>query len=82
VPSAARHHRQQRGHRQGRPLAEASLDDWQAILDVNLSGVFYGCRAAAPYLIRQQTGKVINLASVLAAVGLPGTRCTRRARAP
>jgi 2-deoxy-D-gluconate 3-dehydrogenase len=54
------------------PLAEASLDDWQAILDVNLSGVFYGCRAAAPYLIRQQAGKVINLASVLAAVGLPG----------
>ena len=54
------------------PLAEASLDDWQVILDVNLSGVFYGCRAAAPYLIRQQAGKVINLASVLAAVALPG----------
>jgi NAD(P)-dependent dehydrogenase (short-subunit alcohol dehydrogenase family) len=54
------------------PLAEAALDDWQAILDVNLSGVFYGCRAAAPYLIRQKAGKVINLASVLAAVALPG----------
>jgi NAD(P)-dependent dehydrogenase (short-subunit alcohol dehydrogenase family) len=54
------------------PLAEASLDDWRAILDVNLSGVFFGCRAAAPYLIRQRSGKVINLASVLAAVALPG----------
>jgi 2-deoxy-D-gluconate 3-dehydrogenase len=54
------------------PLAEAALQDWQAILDVNLSGVFHGCRAAAPYLIRQQSGKVINLASVLAAVALPG----------
>ncbi len=54
------------------PLAEASLADWQAILDVNLSGVFFGCRAAAPYLIRQQAGKVINLSSVLAAVALPG----------
>jgi NAD(P)-dependent dehydrogenase (short-subunit alcohol dehydrogenase family) len=54
------------------PLAEAALADWQAIVDVNLSGVFYGCRAAAPYLIRQQAGKVINLASVLAAVALPG----------
>jgi len=54
------------------PLAEASLEDWHAVLDVNLSGVFYGCRAAAPYLIRQQAGKVINLASVLAAVALPG----------
>ena len=54
------------------PLAEATLADWQAIVNVNLSGVFYGCRAAAPYLIRQQAGKVINLASVLAAVALPG----------
>jgi 2-deoxy-D-gluconate 3-dehydrogenase len=54
------------------PLAEASLDDWRTILDVNLSGVFHGCRAAAPYLIRQRAGKVINLASVLAASGLPG----------
>lgn len=54
------------------PLAEASLDDWQAILDVNLSGVFFGCRAAAPYLVRQRSGKIINLASVLAAVALPG----------
>jgi NAD(P)-dependent dehydrogenase (short-subunit alcohol dehydrogenase family) len=54
------------------PLAEASLDDWRAIVDVNLSGVFYGCRAAAPYLTRQRSGKVINLASVLATVALPG----------
>jgi 2-deoxy-D-gluconate 3-dehydrogenase len=54
------------------PLAEASLDDWRTVLDVNLTGVFHGCRAAAPYLIGQQAGKVINLASVLAAAGLPG----------
>jgi NAD(P)-dependent dehydrogenase (short-subunit alcohol dehydrogenase family) len=54
------------------PLAEASLADWRAILDVNVSGVFHGCRAAARYLIPQRSGKVINLASVLAAVALPG----------
>jgi NAD(P)-dependent dehydrogenase (short-subunit alcohol dehydrogenase family) len=54
------------------PLADASLEDWRAVLDVNLSGVFHGCRAAAPYLLRQRAGKVINLASVLAAAGLPG----------
>jgi 2-deoxy-D-gluconate 3-dehydrogenase len=54
------------------PLAEASLDDWRVILDVNLSGVFFGCRAAAPYLIERKAGKVINLSSVLAAVALPG----------
>jgi 2-deoxy-D-gluconate 3-dehydrogenase len=55
-----------------KPLAEASPEDWHAVLDVNLTGVFYGCRAAAPYLIGQGRGKIINLASVLGAVGLPG----------
>ena len=54
------------------PVAEASLEDWQAILGVNLTGVFHGCKAAAPYLMRQGSGKIINLASVLGAVGLPG----------
>jgi NAD(P)-dependent dehydrogenase (short-subunit alcohol dehydrogenase family) len=54
------------------PLAEASPEDWRAILDVNLTGVFYGCRAAAAHFIAQRSGKVINLASVMGAVGLPG----------
>jgi len=54
------------------PLAEATPDDWRAIVDVNLTGVFNGCRAAAPHLIAKRGGKVINLASVLGAVGLPG----------
>jgi len=55
-----------------KPLAETSPEDWQGVVDVNLTGVFHGCRAAAPYLIGQGSGKVINLASVLGAVGLPG----------
>ena len=54
------------------PLAEATPDDWRAIIDVNLTGVFNGCRAAAPHLLAQRSGKIINLASVLGAVGLPG----------
>lgn len=54
------------------PLADLSPDDWRFMLDVNLTGVFNGCRAAAPHLIAQRRGKVINVASVLGAVGLPG----------
>jgi 2-deoxy-D-gluconate 3-dehydrogenase len=54
------------------PLAELSLDAWQEVLGVNLTGVFHGCRAAARHLIPQGSGKIINLASVLGAVGLPG----------
>jgi NAD(P)-dependent dehydrogenase (short-subunit alcohol dehydrogenase family) len=54
------------------PLAEATPEDWRGIIDVNLTGVFNGCRAAAPHLLAQRSGKIINLASVLGAVGLPG----------
>ncbi|MBI4634839.1 MAG: SDR family oxidoreductase [Candidatus Rokubacteria bacterium] len=54
------------------PLADATPEDWRYMLDVNLTGVFNGCRAAAPHLIPRRAGKVINVASVLAAVGLPG----------
>ena len=54
-----------------KPLVETSPEDWHAVLGVNLTGVFYGCRAAGPYLIAQRSGKVINVASVLGAVGLP-----------
>jgi 2-deoxy-D-gluconate 3-dehydrogenase len=53
-------------------LAEATPEDWRAIVDVNLTGVFNGCRAAATHFIGRRRGKVINLASVLGAVGLPG----------
>ena len=55
-----------------KPFLEMSPEDWQAVVDVNLTGTFNGCRAAAPYLVGQASGKVINLASVLGAIGLPG----------
>jgi len=54
------------------PLAEMSPEDFRATLDVNLVGAFNGCRAAASHLIAQKSGKIINVASVLAQVGLPG----------
>ncbi len=54
------------------PLVEMTTEDWRLMVDVNLTGVFNGCRAAAPHLIAQRSGKVINVASVLGQVGLPG----------
>ncbi len=54
------------------PLAEMSPEEFARTLQVNLVGVFNGCRAAAAHLIAQKSGKVINIASVLGQVGLPG----------
>jgi 2-deoxy-D-gluconate 3-dehydrogenase len=60
------------GIARAKPFAETAPEDWQAVIDVNLTGVFNGCRAAAPYLLGQGSGKIVNIASVLGAVGLPG----------
>jgi 2-deoxy-D-gluconate 3-dehydrogenase len=54
------------------PLAQMSPEDFRAVLEVNLIGAFNGCRAAAAHLIAQKSGKIVNVASMLAQVGLPG----------
>jgi NAD(P)-dependent dehydrogenase (short-subunit alcohol dehydrogenase family) len=54
------------------PLAQMSPEDFRAVLDVNLVGVFNGCRAAASHLIAQKSGKIVNVSSMLARAGLPG----------
>jgi 2-deoxy-D-gluconate 3-dehydrogenase len=55
-----------------KPLVEWKADEWRDLVDVNILGVIHGCRAAAPHLITQHSGKVINIASMLAATGMPG----------
>lgn len=44
-------------------------DDWNTMLSVNLSGVFYCCRAALPYMIKKQHGRIINISSMWGQVG-------------
>jgi 3-oxoacyl-[acyl-carrier protein] reductase len=45
---------------------EMKLEDWQRVLDVNLAGVLYCCRAVLPQMIRQQSGKIVNISSLAA----------------
>jgi NAD(P)-dependent dehydrogenase (short-subunit alcohol dehydrogenase family) len=55
-----------------KPLLETTDEDWHRILETNLTGAFRLCRAVGPTFIAQRHGKVINVASVLGAHGLPG----------
>ncbi|MEO8757124.1 MAG: SDR family oxidoreductase [Devosia sp.] len=51
------------------PTAEYPLDGWKTVIDVNLSGVFYGLRAEIPAMLRAGGGAVVNMASILGSVG-------------
>ncbi|MBU0726589.1 MAG: SDR family oxidoreductase [Alphaproteobacteria bacterium] len=44
--------------------------DWQRIVDVNLSGVFLGCRIIGSAMLERETGSIINISSVAGHVGL------------
>lgn len=46
------------------PIDLFPLDRWQAVLDTNLSSVFYGIRAVLPVMRQQKSGRIINIASV------------------
>lgn len=45
-------------------ILETSLDDWRTVLDVNLTGVFLCSKAALPFMRRQRSGRIVNLASI------------------
>lgn len=45
-------------------VADMAPDDWHAVIDTNLTGVFYCCREALPHLRRRGGGWIINLSSL------------------
>ncbi|NLM26129.1 MAG: 3-oxoacyl-[acyl-carrier-protein] reductase [Firmicutes bacterium] len=53
-------------------LMRMSDEDWQQVLDVNLSGAFYLCRSAIRPMMKQRSGKIVNISSVIGVTGNPG----------
>jgi NAD(P)-dependent dehydrogenase (short-subunit alcohol dehydrogenase family) len=51
---------------------EMSEDDWRAVIDVNLSGVWRGMRFAIPEMLKTGGGSIVNLSSVQSLVGFVG----------
>ncbi len=47
-------------------------EDWEAVLDTNLSGAFYCIKAVLREFLRQHGGRIINITSVVAQLGTPG----------
>lgn len=50
---------------------ETSVEEWQQVIQVNLTGTWLVSRAVAPAMLRQQHGRIINVASQYAAIAGP-----------
>lgn len=57
------------GIAQTKLFTDITDDDWNTMISTNLSGVFYCCRAALPYMIRKHHGRIINISSMWGQVG-------------
>jgi 3-oxoacyl-[acyl-carrier protein] reductase len=63
------------------PLAEYPLEDWRRVLDIDVNGTFYCCRAVAPLMVAQNYGRILNVASVAGKEGNPNASAYSAAKA-
>lgn len=54
------------------PITELTVDQWDQIVAVNLSGVFYACKAVFPQMVTQGGGLIFNISSVAGRRGWAG----------
>lgn len=55
------------------PAQEASLDDWDAMIDTNIKGLLYMTRAVLPGMVARNGGHIINIGSIAANYPYPGS---------
>ena len=53
------------------PLWETTDEDWEKVLGLNLTGVFYCCRAVVPHMRERGSGAIVNVASISGKEGNP-----------
>ncbi|WP_340153965.1 3-oxoacyl-ACP reductase FabG [uncultured Marivirga sp.] len=57
------------GITQDATLTKMTIEQWQKVLDVNLSGVFYCTKAISPFMVEQAYGRIVNASSVVGVYG-------------
>src|SRR5262245_22423350 len=58
-------------------LLRLKEEEWERVMQVNLKGVFLCTKAAARFMVRQRSGRIINLSSVVAQTGNAGQAAYR-----
>jgi 3-oxoacyl-[acyl-carrier protein] reductase len=57
------------------PFKELELEDWNAVISVNLTGAFICSKTAIPYMVKQKKGSIIMISSGSALTGSGGSAC-------
>ena len=60
---------------------EYPADDWRQVIDIDLNGVFYCCRAVVPGMIERNYGRIVNVASIAGKEGNPNASAYSTAKA-
>ncbi len=53
------------------PVWEFPVDSWRRVMDINLNGAFYCCRAVVPHMLKNDYGRIVNVSSVAGKEGNP-----------
>ena len=63
------------------PVADYPVADWQRVIDLDLTGVFLGCKAVVPSMVANGYGRIINVSSVAGKEGNPNAAAYSAAKA-
>ncbi len=63
------------------PTVDYPLDEWRRIIDIDLNGVFYCCKAVVPGMIARKYGRIVNVASIAGKEGNPNAAAYSAAKA-
>ena len=62
-------------------VADYPVEDWRRVIDLDLNGVFFGCKAVVPTMVAQGYGRIVNVASIAGKEGNPNAAAYSAAKA-
>ncbi len=60
------------------PIQNGNLDDWDAMIDINVKGLLYVSKAIIPQMVERQSGHIINIGSTACKRSLSEWKCILR----
>ncbi|MEN8195733.1 MAG: SDR family NAD(P)-dependent oxidoreductase [Pseudomonadota bacterium] len=64
-----------------KPAWETSLEDWDRLIRIDLSSVFYACKAAIPHMLERDYGRIVVVSSIAGLEGAPNNSAYSAAKA-